>query len=32
MSSIKSVGQRMKPWGAPALTTYSCEEFPFRTI
>ena len=27
----KSVGQRMGPWGTPALTEYSCEDFPSRT-
>ena len=29
--SRKSVGPRMQPWGAPALTGYSCEDFPSRT-
>ena len=31
MYSRKSVGQRMEPWGTPALTGYSCEDFPSRT-
>ena len=31
MYSRKSLGQRMDPWGTPALTGYSCEEFPSRT-
>ena len=26
--SRKSVGPRMKSWGTPALTGYSCEDFP----
>ena len=25
----KSVGQRMEHWGTPALTGYSCEDFPY---
>ena len=28
MYSRKSVGARMEPWGTPALTGYSCEDFP----
>ena len=28
MYSRKSVGPRMKPWGTPALTGYSSEDFP----
>ena len=28
MYSRKSVGPRMEPWGNPALTRYSCEDFP----
>ena len=31
MYSRKSVWPRMEPWGTPALTRYSCEDFPFRT-
>ena len=31
MYSRKSVGPRMEPSGTPALTGYSCEEFPSRT-
>ena len=31
MYSRKSVGPRMEPWGTPALTGYSCENFPSRT-
>ena len=31
MYSRKSVGPRMEPWGTPALTGYSCEDFPSRT-
>ena len=31
MYSRKSVGPRMEPWGTPALTVYSCEDFPSRT-
>ena len=27
----KSVGPRTEPWGTPALTRYSYEDFPFRT-
>ena len=27
----KSVGTRMKPWGTPALTGYSCEDVPSKT-
>ena len=27
----KYVGPRMEPWGTPALTGYSCEDFPSRT-
>ena len=27
MYSRKSVGTRMEPWGTPALTGYSCEDF-----
>ena len=29
--SRKSVGPRMEPWGTPALTGYSCQNFPSRT-
>ena len=25
--STKSLGPRMDPWGTPALTGYSCEDF-----
>ena len=28
MYSRKSVGPRIDPWGTPALTGYSCEDFP----
>ena len=31
MYSRKSVGPRMEPWEIPALTGYSCEDFPSRT-
>ena len=31
MYSRKSVGPRMEPQGTPALTGYSCEDFPSRT-
>ena len=31
MYSQKSVGPRMNPWGTPALTGYSCEDFLSRT-
>ena len=31
MYSRKSVGSRMESWGTPALTEYSCEDFPYRT-
>ena len=31
MYSRKSVGSRMDPWGTPALTGYSYEDFPSRT-
>ena len=31
MYSRKSVGPRMKPKQTPALTGYSCEDFPSRT-
>ena len=31
MYAKKSVGQRMDPWGTPALTGYSCEHFQSRT-
>ena len=31
MYSKKSVEPRMDPWGTPALTGYSCEDFPSRT-
>ena len=31
MSSAKSVGPRIDPWGTPALTGYSCDHFPCRT-
>ena len=30
MYSRKSVGPRMEPWRAPALTGYFCEDFPSR--
>ena len=29
--SRKSVRPRMEPWQTPALTGYSCEDFPSRT-
>ena len=29
--SRETVGPRMEPWGTPALTGYSCEEFSSRT-
>ena len=32
MYSRKSAEPRMKPWGKPALTDYSCEDFPSRSI
>ena len=31
MYSRKSVGPRLEPWNTPALTGYSCEDFPSRT-
>ena len=31
MYSGKNVGPGMEPWGPPALTGYSCEDFPYRT-
>ena len=31
MYSRKSVGPRIEPWGTPALTQYSCKNFPSRT-
>ena len=31
MYSRKSLGPRIKPWGSPALTGYSCEDFSSRT-
>ena len=31
MYSKKSVGPRIGPWETPALTWYSCEDFPSRT-
>ena len=31
MYSRKSVGPEMEPWGTPALTGYSCEDFPSKT-
>ena len=31
MYSRKSLGPRMVPLGIPALSGYSCEDFPFRT-
>ena len=31
MYSTQSVGTRMEPWGSPALTGHSCENFPSRT-
>ena len=27
MYNRKNVGPRMEPWGTPALTGYSCEDF-----
>ena len=30
MYSIKSIGPRMNPWGTPALTAYSWEDFSSR--
>ena len=30
MYSMKSIGPRMEFWGIPALTGYSCEDFPSR--
>ena len=32
MYSRESVGPRNDPWGTPALTEYSCEEFPSRNV
>ena len=32
MYSSKSVGPRIEPWGTPAISAYSCEDFPSRTI
>ena len=32
MYGRKSVGPRMEPSGTPALTGYSCQDFPSRTI
>ena len=31
MCTRKSQGPKMKPWGTPALTGYSCEDVPSRT-
>ena len=31
MYSKKSVRSKMKPWGTPVLTEFSCEDFPTRT-
>ena len=31
MYSRKSVGPRIEPQGTPALTGFTCENFPFRT-
>ena len=31
MYSRESVEPRMEPRGTPALTGFSCEDFPFRT-
>ena len=31
MYSRKSVGPKIKPRGTPALTGYSCKDFPSRT-
>ena len=31
MYSTKSVGSRIEPSKTPALTGYSCEDFPYRT-
>ena len=31
MYSVRSVGLRIEPWGTPALTGCSCEDFPCRT-
>ena len=31
MCSRKGVGPKMEPWGTPALTGYSCEDFPSKT-
>ena len=31
MYSRKSIGPRMDPWETPALTEYSCKDFPSRT-
>ena len=31
MYSRKGDGPRIKPWGTPALTEYSCKDFPSRT-
>ena len=32
MYSRKREGPRMEPWGAPALTGYSCEDLPSETL
>ena len=32
MYSRKSLGPRVDPRGSPALTGYSCEDFPSRTF
>ena len=31
MGSKKIAGSRIEPWGTPAPTGYSCEDFPSRT-
>ena len=32
MYNRKSIGPRMDPRGAPALSGYSCEDFPSKTM
>ena len=32
MYSRKGLGPRIEPWEAAALTGYSCEDYPSRTI
>ena len=32
MNSRKSVRPRMEPWGTPALTGYSFEDFPLEPL